>query len=109
MTYMKKNLYFCSLKKTHYGPTNRPMDGPTERASYRDARTHLITTRQMSWQVPVGQLLKLFECALEPDQQGHFSSLCLEVMYAQTQLKSADNFARPVNFRKIKTHVVLSI
>ena len=69
MTYMKKNLHFCNLKKTHYGPTDGPtdrrtdqrtdrrtngrtdwrMDGPTDgptdgrtdRLSYRDARTHL--------------------------------------------------------------------
>ena len=63
MTYMKKNLHFCNLKKTHYGRTDgrtdqrtdRPTDGPTngrtdrrtdrptDRPSYRDARTHLKT------------------------------------------------------------------
>ena len=32
---------FSQLKKTHYGPTKRPMDGRTDRPSYRDARTHL--------------------------------------------------------------------
>ena len=42
------------------------------------------TLLELSLQVPVGQVWTLFECALE-------------VMYTQTQLKSADNFARPVN------------
>ena len=48
MTYMKKNLHFCNLKKTHYGPTDGPTDGltnrRTDRPSYRDARTHLKTS-----------------------------------------------------------------
>ena len=35
--YMKKNLHFCNIKKTHCGRT----DGRTDRPSYRDARTHL--------------------------------------------------------------------
>ena len=35
MTYTKKNLHFCNLKKTHYRRTDR--------LSYRDARTHLNT------------------------------------------------------------------
>ena len=39
MTYMKKNLYFCNFKKTHY----RPTDGRADRPSYRDVRTHLKT------------------------------------------------------------------
>ena len=30
MTYMKKNLHFCNLKKTHYGPTDGRTDGPTD-------------------------------------------------------------------------------
>ena len=37
MTYMKKNLHFFNLKKTHYPRTDRRTDRP----SYRDARTHL--------------------------------------------------------------------
>ena len=41
MTYMKKNLHFFNLKKTRYGRTDRRTDGPTDRPSYRDARTHL--------------------------------------------------------------------
>ena len=32
---------FRNFKKTHYGPTNRPTDGQTDRPSYEVARTHL--------------------------------------------------------------------
>ena len=41
MTYMKKNLHFLNLNKTHYGRTDGPTDGRTDGPSYRDARTHL--------------------------------------------------------------------
>ena len=44
MTYMRKNLHFCNLKKNALrtdGPTDGPTDGRTDRPSYRDARTHL--------------------------------------------------------------------
>ena len=37
----EKIFIFAIYKKTHYGPTNRPTDGPTDRPFYRDARTHL--------------------------------------------------------------------
>ena len=33
--------FSCFMKRRTYGPTNERTDGPTDRPSYRDARTHL--------------------------------------------------------------------
>ena len=66
-----------------------PTDGTMDEQTLLQSRTIQLcspkkTLLELSLQVPVGQVWTLFECALE-------------VMYTLTQLKSADNFARPVN------------
>ena len=41
---------------------------------------------ESSQEVPVGQVLKLFEFASKPEQSRLPSLICLEVIYAQTQV-----------------------
>ena len=41
---------------------------------------------ELSWEVPVGQVLKLFEFASKLEQSGLPGLICLEVIYVQTQV-----------------------
>ena len=53
MTFMKKNLHFCNLKKKRV--TDGLTDQWTDRPSYRDARTHLKKRKDRNGAVVVNR------------------------------------------------------